>query len=77
MKFWARKAIECSKLGELFCGSLGGKNVETQMMEARLVTVQQEVWESLKDSIRAIYYFEFRIHGSGYLELKSNLGVVY
>lgn len=26
---WARKAAECSKLGEL-CGSLGDKNVESR-----------------------------------------------
>jgi hypothetical protein len=44
LELWARKAIEYSKLGELFCGSLEDKSVERlQMMEAWPVTFQREV----------------------------------
>ena len=28
LELWAIKTIECSKLGELFCGSLEDKNTE-------------------------------------------------
>jgi hypothetical protein len=45
---------------------LEDKSVERlQMMEAWPVTFQREVWESLKDSIGDVEYFELRICGSG------------
>lgn len=42
LEVWARKSIECSKLYELFCGSLGDHKA-MQMIAAWFVKFQREV----------------------------------
>lgn len=37
METWKRKAIECSKLDELFCGNSEDRNVESNTDDADLV----------------------------------------
>lgn len=58
-----RKAIECSKLGKLFCGSseeMSGER-KIQTMGAWLVKIQRELCELLKLSGPLhICYFELR-----------------
>lgn len=51
LELWTRNAMECSKLSELYCGSMEDYRVlrKRQMLEAWVVKVWREVWESLKD----------------------------
>jgi len=61
---WSQKVPEWCALTGLFCGSLKDKNVKgTASNGGPTGKVSEEVWESLKDSIRAIWYFVLRFHG--------------
>lgn len=46
---------------------------ERQVMEARVVKCQREIWDSLKDSVEAVVYSELRICGSSYPGLENRL----
>lgn len=46
LKLWARKTIECSELGELFCGILKDKNVESKADDGGL---DYKIPEAFKD----------------------------
>lgn len=48
LELWTRKAIECSKLGELFCGSLEDEKVERNVHDRGLACdVSRGKFESL------------------------------
>jgi hypothetical protein len=67
---WAREAIGSSKLGELFRDGLEDSNLRAMLkMEAWLVNFSGKI----KDSIKAICYFELRFCGSGQLGLRNQL----
>ena len=69
LELWARKAIEYSKLGELFCGSLEDKSVEGNVEDGSLACDVSE--GRLETLIRTICYFELRFCRWDQLGLKS------
>lgn len=55
-ELWAGNTIEHSKFSRMFCGHLEDRNVESSANWGGLSRkLQREVWESLRDSIRAIW----------------------
>lgn len=70
LDLWVRKAIECPKLGELFCGSLKDKSVARNAEKEGLASGVSE--GSLRMTLsRAITDSEYRICGSGHVGVKK------
>jgi hypothetical protein len=73
LELWVGKAIECSKLGELFFGRLEGKSVERNADNgAWLLNLLVDVWESRKDPIRTSACFDLGICASSPLGLTES-----
>ena len=50
---WGRKATECSKFGELFCGILEDKITEDDGSLA--CKVSKEIWEAIKTLLGSLH----------------------
>jgi hypothetical protein len=72
LELWARRAIECWGLSEIFRRSL--KDVESCADGTSLAMVFQR---KFKDSIRAVCYFNLRFCGSSQLRLKNQLWLTW
>jgi hypothetical protein len=51
-ELWPGKSTEFSELSGLLCGCIGDKNAES--LQAWHLTLQKDVWESLKDFITVV-----------------------